>query len=263
MFARASEFAETSALHVSVIVLESVDEMCVKREEVDRENSEVVSQLLTSMDGLRKTTRVLVIATSVHSYLLDEALRRAGRFDKEFELRAPTRVDRMAILRYYWRVYGLDDDVCVEALSYLTRGFSGADLELFVSKCVSDVLRVNGELCVSDVLRVLESVTPTVMKSEESVSGISWEEIGGMDEVKSELRRCVEWPMKYEAEFRRFGLGAPHGILLYGPPGCAKTTLARALACEAHTSFWTMNTSQIFSPYVGESEVCVVVCVEK
>ena len=263
MFARASEFAETSALHVSVIVLESVDEMCVKREEVDRENSEVVSQLLTSMDGLRKTTRVLVIATSVHSYLLDEALRRAGRFDKEFELRAPTRVDRMAILRYYWRVYGLDDDVCVEALSYLTRGFSGADLELCVSKCVSDVLRVNGELCVSDVLRVLESVTPTVMKSEESVSGISWEEIGGMDEVKSELRRCVEWPMKYEAEFRRFGLGAPHGILLYGPPGCAKTTLARALACEAHTSFWTMNTSQIFSPYVGESEVCVVVCVEK
>ena len=263
MFARASEFAETSALHVSVIVLESVDEMCVKREEVDRENSEVVSQLLTSMDGLRKTTRVLVIATSVHSYLLDEALRRAGRFDKEFELRAPTRVERMAILHYYWRVYGLDDDVCVEALSYLTRGFSGADLELFVSKCVSDVLRVNGELCVSDVLRVLESVTPTVMKSEESVSGISWEEIGGMDEVKSELRRCVEWPMKYEAEFRRFGLGAPHGILLYGPPGCAKTTLARALACEAHTSFWTMNTSQIFSPYVGESEVCVVVCVEK
>ena len=263
MFARASEFAETSALHVSVIVLESVDEMCVKRDEVDRENSEVVSQLLTSMDGLRKTTRVLVIATSVHSYLLDEALRRAGRFDKEFELRAPTRVERMAILRYYWRVYGLDDDVCVEALSYLTRGFSGADLELFVSKCVSDVLRVNGELGVSDVLRVLESVTPTVMKSEESVSGISWEEIGGMDEVKSELRRCVEWPMKYEAEFRRFGLGAPHGILLYGPPGCAKTTLARALACEAHTSFWTMNTSQIFSPYVGESEVCVVVCVEK
>lgn len=261
MFARASEFAETSALHVSVIVLESVDEMCVKRDEVDRENSEVVSQLLTSMDGLRKTTRVLVIATSVHSYLLDEALRRAGRFDKEFELRAPTRVERMAILRYYWRVYGLDDGLCVEALSYLTRGFSGADLELFVWKCASE--RVKGELCVRDVLGVLESVTPTVMKSEEIVSGISWDEIGGMEEVKSELRRCVEWPMKYESEFRRFGLGAPHGILLYGPPGCAKTTLARALASEAHTSFWTMNTSQIFSPYVGESEVCVVVCVEK
>ena len=253
VFARARAFAETSAEHVSVIVVENVDALCVKRNEADQENGEVVSQLLTSMDGLRETSRVLVIATAVRSYLLDEALRRAGRFDKEVELGAPTRAERMAIMRYYWRAYGLEERVCVEALSYLTRGFSGADLELFVGACALE--RAKGELRVSDVLRVVESVTPTVMKSEECVRGIRWEEIGGMEGVKEELRRCVEWPMRHEEQFGRFGLRAPHGILLYGPPGCAKTTLARALASESHTSFWTVNTSQIFSPYVGESEV--------
>lgn len=252
-FENASVFANRSCEHVGVVLLESVDELCVKRSEYDQENSEVVGQLLTSMDGVRMNRRVLVIGTCCVSEVLDDALRRAGRFDKELAIRPPCLSERVDIVKMYMNEYGLMVTGIEDEVGMLTRGFSGADLELMVSEYA--LRSVCGESGGSVLMEVAKRTTPTVMKCEERVESVKWDSIGGMEEVKALLRKCVEWPIRHREEFDRFGLRAPRGVLLYGPPGCAKTRLARALASESHASFWSVSTSQLISPYVGESEV--------
>lgn len=238
-----------------MVVVEGVEEVCVKRSEQDQENSQVVAQLLTSMDGVRRSRRVVVVGTCCRREALDEALRRAGRFDKEVEVLPPSLRERVRIVEMYLDAYGLVRTGVEEEVGMVTRGFSGADLELLVREYA---LRcVCGESGGRVLLEVAQRTTPTVMKCEERVEGVTWESIGGMAEVKSLLRRCVEWPVRHRVAFDRFGLRAPRGVLLYGPPGCAKTRLARALASESHASFWSASTAQLISPYVGESEVRV------
>ena len=252
-FASASAFARRSAEHVGVVVLEGVDAMCVKRSEEDAENSQVVAQLLTSMDGVRTNPRVVVLGTCCTRDRLDEALRRAGRFDKEVEVNPPNVRERVAIVEMYMDAYGVVRTGVEEEVGLLTRGFSGADLELMVREYALGC--VCGERGGEALLEVARRTTPTVMKCEERVESVGWASIGGLEAVKDVLRKCVEWPIRHRAQFERFGLRAPRGVLLYGPPGCAKTRLARALASESHASFWSVSTSQLISPYVGESEV--------
>lgn len=236
-----------------MVVLEGVDAMCVKRSEEDAENSQVVAQLLTSMDGVRTNPRVVVLGTCCARDRLDEALRRAGRFDKEVEVNPPNVRERVAIVEMYMDAYGVVRTGVEEEVGLLTRGFSGADLELMVREYALGC--VCGEHGGEVLLEVAHRTTPTVMKCEERVESVGWASIGGLEAVKDVLRKCVEWPIRHRAAFERFGLRAPRGVLLYGPPGCAKTRLARALASESHASFWSVSTSQLISPYVGESEV--------
>lgn len=267
VFAAASRFADSSDRNLSIVWIEDIDRLCSKRTEHDPENTQTVSQLLTCIDGLRASPRVLVLATTTRPFALDEALRRAGRFDKEIPVLPPSQSQRKQILALYFEAFHAAQQVqsLLDELSLLTRGFSGADLEMFVRQAVVASVERRAPLALPLLLSVLGGIVPTVMKDEEKVAGIDWNMIGGMDAIKTQLQRVqvprfpylqyIEWPFRYKSQFRRFHLAPPRGILLYGPPGCAKTTLARAIASEAHASFWTLNTSQVFTPYVGESEV--------
>ena len=178
---------------MAILVIDDIDRICVKRSEYDHENVQIVSQFLTCLDGLFVSHRVLVIATSTQPYLLDTALRRAGRFDREVSILPPTQDERKEILAQYFASYGVNK--CVEReldeLSLLTRGFSGADLELFVQQVMITSVEESSELSFSFLLRVLGGITPSIMKNEERVTGIRWESIGGMEDVKLELHKVI------------------------------------------------------------------------
>lgn len=176
---------------MAILVIDDIDRICVKRSEYDQENVQLVSQFLTCLDGLLVSRRILVIATSTQPYLLDTALRRAGRFDRELTILPPTQEERREIMVKLFASYGVCDSVDRELneLSLLTRGFSGADLELFVRQVMITSVEESAELSLSFLIRVLGGITPSVMKNERHVSGIHWNSIGGMEDVKNQLRK--------------------------------------------------------------------------
>lgn len=179
---------------MAILVIEDIDRICVKRSEYDQENVQIVSQFLTCLDGLFVSHRVLVIGTSTQPYLLDAALRRAGRFDREVSILPPTQIERREILCYYFDSYGMRTclDSELEELSLLTRGFSGADLELFVRQVMITSIEESVTISFSFLLRVLGGITPSIMKNEERVTGIQWDSIGGMEDVKAQLHKVID-----------------------------------------------------------------------
>lgn len=200
VFSAASRFATSQSSNLSVIVIDNIDGICTKRSEYDQENTQIVSQLLTCIDGLKTTNRILVLATTTRPYVLDSALRRAGRFDKEVALLPPTQDQRKAILEYYFKQYDLHQTVhsFIPELSLLTRGYSGADIEMFVRNAVLSAIQqslsqdhpsYHASLTPSLLLSVLASIRPSIMKDQEQVTGISWEAIGGMNEIKTQLHQ--------------------------------------------------------------------------
>ncbi|KAK8823809.1 hypothetical protein WA538_001101 [Blastocystis sp. DL] len=252
LFSRAAAVVAADPAALAVLLLEDIDRLCVRRSHASQTNVQVVAQLLTAIDGLLATPRVLVLATTTRPFDLDPALRRAGRFDREITLIPPSAEQRLAILKVLFPRVGLETAEWLPELALRTRGFTGADLELFATRAAA-----SGAMSQLAQERVLSGVTPSAMKGEERVSGIPWESIGGMESVKELFRKTIEWPIVHAEAMRRFQLHVPRGILLYGPPGCAKTTLARALASQAHASFWTLSTAQVVSPYVGQSEFII------
>ncbi len=261
----------------SIIFIDEIDAIAPKRSEVTGEvEKRVVAQLLALMDGLEARGQVIVIGATNRPNALDPALRRPGRFDREIEIGIPDKKGRREILQIHTRGMPLAEDVNIDRLAEMTRGYTGADLAALcreaAMKSVRRILpsidfneeRISPEILDSlavtmkDFLDAFKEITPTALREVEiEIPNIRWEDVGGLDEVKQRLVEAVEWPLKYPEKFEKFGIKPPRGILLYGPPGCGKTLLAKAIATEAEANFISVKGPEIFNKWVGESEKAI------
>jgi len=261
----------------SIIFIDELDSIAPKREEVTGEvERRVVAQLLALMDGLRERGKVVVIGATNRPDALDPALRRPGRFDREIEIGIPDRDGRLEILRIHTRGMPLADDVDLEKLADITHGFVGADIEALCKEAAMRALRrvlpeidLEAESIPADVLNKLivamddflaafREMEPSALREVlVEVPDVRWDDIGGLEEAKQELREAVEWPLKYQKLFNYMQAEAPKGVLLYGPPGTGKTLLAKAAANESEANFISVKGPEFLSKWVGESERAV------
>jgi transitional endoplasmic reticulum ATPase len=261
----------------SIIFVDELDAIAPKREEVTGEvERRVVAQLLALMDGLSGRGNVIVIGATNRPGALDPALRRPGRFDREIEISVPDKKGRYEVLQIHTRGMPLAQDVDLQKLSSITHGYTGADLSSLGRETAMKALRrylpqINleeerippavlekMEVTMDDFNGAYKEVTPTAMREVYiEVSTVHWDDIGGLDDVKQHLKEAVEWPIKTPEIFTKLGIRPPKGILLYGPPGCGKTLLARAVATESEANFISIKGPEVFSKWVGESEKAI------
>ncbi len=258
----------------SIILIDELDSIAPKREEVTGEvERRVVAQLLALMDGLSGRGNVIVIGATNRPNALDPALRRPGRFDREIEIGIPDKRGRREILLIHSRGMPLAGDVDLKVLAERTHGYTGADLAALCRETAMKTLRrylpeINleeerippsvlekMEVRMDDFMNAFKEITPTAMREVAvEVPAVHWDEVGGLEEVKEELKEAVEWPLKNPEVFKRLGIQPPKGLLLVGPPGCGKTMLARAVATESEANFIAIKGPEVFSKWVGESE---------
>jgi len=261
----------------SIIFIDELDAIAPKREEVTGEvERRVVAQLLALMDGLSGRGNVVVIGATNRPSALDPALRRPGRFDREIEIGVPDKKGRHEVLQIHTRGMPLAEGVDLKKLANMTHGYTGADLSALGRETAMKALRrylpqINleeervppsvlekMEVTMDDFVNAYKEVTPTAMREVYiEVSNVQWDDVGGLGDVKQHLKEAVEWPLKKPEIFSRLGIKPPKGILLYGPPGCGKTLLARAVATESEANFISIKGPEVFSKWVGESEKAV------
>ncbi|GBC69625.1 ATP-dependent zinc metalloprotease FtsH [archaeon HR01] len=261
----------------SIIFIDEIDAIAPKRSEVTGEvEKRVVAQLLALMDGLEGRGNVIVIGATNRPNALDPALRRPGRFDREIEIGIPDKKGRTEILHIHTRGMPLAKDVVVEKLGEITRGYTGADLTAlcreaamkairrilpnidFSEEKISPEILNNLEVTMKDFMDAYKEITPSALREVEvETPTVRWEDIGGLATVKQKLIEVVEWPLKYPEKFQKLGIKPPKGILLYGPPGCGKTLLAKAVATESEANFISIKGPEIYSKWVGESEKAI------
>ncbi|WP_432703671.1 CDC48 family AAA ATPase [Methanothermobacter thermautotrophicus] len=266
-------FEEAEDNAPSIIFIDEIDAIAPKREDVSGEvERRIVAQLLTLMDGLKSRGQVVVIGATNRPDALDPALRRPGRFDREIEIGVPDREERKEILQIHTRGMPLADDVDLDELAEITHGFVGADLESLCKESAMRVLRrvlpeikadeeipkeVLKKMVVTraDFKDALKEIQPSALREVlVQVPNVSWEDIGGLEDAKQELREAVEWPLRYPDKFKKFGIRPPKGILLHGSPGTGKTLLAKAVANESQANFIAVKGPELLSKWVGESE---------
>jgi len=261
----------------SIIFIDEIDSIAPKRDEVTGETERrVVAQLLALMDGLETRGKVVVIGATNRPNALDPAIRRPGRFDREIEINIPNRNGRLEILQIHTRGMPLDKDVDLDRLADLTHGYAGADLSALCREAAMRALRrilpeldlelesipmeVLNKINVNkdDFFAALRELQPSSLREVLVESpNLHWDDIGGLEEVKHELREAVEWPLKYGKVFDYMNATPPKGILLYGPPGTGKTMLAKAVATESEANFINVKGPEFLSKWVGESEKAV------
>jgi len=271
-------FSEAERNAPSIIFIDEIDSIAPRREEVTGEvEKRVVAQLLALMDGLKERGKVIVIGATNRPDALDPALRRPGRFDREIEIPPPDKRARREILAVHTRNMPLEEDVDLDKIADMTHGYTGADLAALVKEAAMSALRKfirEGKIDLSkpipveklrelkvsmnDFLEAMKHVQPTLIREVfVEVPEVRWSDIGGLEDVKQQLREAIEWPMKYPEVFEKMGIEAPKGILLFGPPGCGKTLLAKAVATESGANFIAIRGPEILSKWVGESEKAV------
>jgi transitional endoplasmic reticulum ATPase len=269
----------------SIIFVDELDAIAPKREEVTGEvERRVVAQLLALMDGLSGRGNVIVIGATNRPGALDPALRRPGRFDREIEIGVPDRKGRYEVLQIHTRGMPLvpykegekGEGVNLDRLAEMTHGYTGADLSALGRETAMKALRrylpqINleeerippavlekMEVQMSDFENAYKEITPTAMREVYiEVPTVHWDDVGGLENVKQHLIEAVEWPLKSPEIFTKLGIRPPKGILLYGPPGCGKTLLARAVATESEANFISIKGPEVFSKWVGESEKAI------
>ena len=272
---RLREIFEEAKEHApAIIFIDEIDAIAPKREEVTGEvEKRVVAQLLALMDGLEARGDVIVIAATNRPNAIDPALRRPGRFDREIEIPVPDKRGRLEILQVHTRNMPLADDVDLKKLAEMTHGYTGADLAALCREAAMRALRrflpkldlskssvppeVLKELKVTrqDFLDALKDIQPSALREVYvEVPEVHWSDIGGLEDVKQQLREAVEWPLKHPEFFKEMGIDPPKGVLLYGPPGCGKTLLAKAVATESEANFIAVKGPEVLSKWVGESE---------
>jgi transitional endoplasmic reticulum ATPase len=258
----------------SIVFFDEIDAIAPKREDVFGEvEKRVVAQLMALMDGLESRGQVVVIAATNIPDALDPALRRPGRFDREIRIRVPDKQGRLEILRIHTRDMPLTPDVDLARFAEITHGYVGADLEAFCREAAMIALRramgrldlTQDRLSADDLCQItvsnddfteaLSRVKPSgIREAFTEVTDVSWEDIGGLEDVKRRLQEAIEWPLKYAPLFEEANTRPPKGIILAGPPGTGKTLLARAVATESGVNFISVKGPQLLSKWVGESE---------
>ncbi|WP_458188065.1 CDC48 family AAA ATPase [Haladaptatus sp. NG-WS-4] len=261
----------------SIIFIDELDSIAPKREDVTGEvERRVVAQLLTMMDGLEARGQVIVIAATNRVDSVDPALRRPGRFDREIEIGVPDEEGRTEILQIHTRGMPLSDDVNLPGLSNDTHGFVGADIESLTKEAAMKALRrylpeidldeesippsLIDRMIVKreDFRGALNEVEPSAMREVlVELPKVSWDDVGGLDDAKSQVKESIEWPLSSPEKFERMGIDPPSGVLLYGPPGTGKTLMAKAVANETNANFISVRGPQLLSKWVGESEKAI------
>ncbi|NWI41212.1 SPAT5 protein, partial [Picathartes gymnocephalus] len=271
-------FSEASLCCPSIIFIDELDALCPKREGAQNEvEKRVVASLLTLMDGIGSEGsegQLLVLGATNRPHALDAALRRPGRFDKEIEIGIPNAQDRLDILHKLLKK--VPHSLTAQQLAQLAdsaHGYVGADLAALCKEAGLYALRrvlgtrpglwdtaVAGSVMIAfnDFLQGMNDVRPSAMREVAiDVPKVSWSDIGGLEDVKLKLKQAVEWPLKHPESFIRMGIQPPKGVLLYGPPGCSKTMIAKALAHESGLNFLAVKGPELMNKYVGESERAV------
>src|SRR6476661_7635535 len=267
-------FKEAQENAPSIIFIDEIDSIAPKREEVSGDvEKRVVSQLLTLMDGLESRGKVVVIGATNRPDALDPALRRPGRFDREIEIGIPDKTGRSDILQIHTRGMPLTEDVDLEALSKVTHGFVGADLEAVCKEAaIRAVRRILPEINMeqskipietlnkikikgTDFQDALKEIQPSALREVHvQRPNVLWTDVGGLAEVKEELTEAIEWPLKHSDLFNQADIQPPKGLLLYGPPGTGKTMIAKAVATTSEANFISIKGPELLSKWVGESE---------
>ncbi|MBS3812297.1 CDC48 family AAA ATPase [Candidatus Bipolaricaulota bacterium] len=258
----------------SIIFIDELDSLGVKREEASGEvERRVVAQLLALLDGLKPRENVVVIAATNRVDAIDEALRRPGRFDREIEVGVPDAEGRKEIFMIHTRGMPLDEDLDLDEFIDLTYGYTGSDIEALARESAMNALRrllpeidFKQESIPSEILEKLKvtrndmfdayrGIQPSAMREIlADVPHVSWDDVGGLEEVKQTMNEIIELPLKNPESFRKIGIDPPRGILLYGPPGTGKTLMAKAVANESNANFITAKGSDLLSKWYGESE---------
>ena len=258
----------------SIVFIDEIDSIAPKRDEVSGEvEKRIVSQLLTLMDGMESRGKVVVIAATNRPDSIDPALRRPGRLDREIEIGIPDDDGRFEILSIHTRGMPIDEKVDLKKISKITHGFVGADLEVLSKEAAMRSLRrVLPEIDL-DQERVPQSLLQKIQITEEDfgsalkevrpsalrevhvqVPNVEWDDVGGLEDLKEELRQAVEWPVRHREAYDYAGVETPKGILLHGPPGTGKTLIAKALAKMTDSNFISIKGPELLSKWVGESE---------
>jgi transitional endoplasmic reticulum ATPase len=271
-------FIEAEEKSPSIIFIDEIDAIAPKRETVTGEvERRVVAQLLALMDGLHSRGRVIVIGATNRPNSLDPALRRPGRFDREIEIKVPNEKGRREVFQIHTRNMPLDKNkISLKEFANITHGFVGADISAVCREAAMSALRrylpqidLDSEIIDPELLEQIEvtkadfeealkEVMPSGIREVfVEIPNVTWDQIGGLEDLKQKLIESVDWPLSHPNIFKRMGITPPRGILLYGPPGCGKTLLARAVATETKANFISIKGPELLSKYVGESEKAI------
>lgn len=269
------EAAEKNA--PSIIFVDEIDSIAPKRDKAGGEvERRIVSQLLTLMDGIKPTSHVVIIAATNRPNVIDPALRRFGRFDREMDIGVPDDDGRLDILRIKTRNMKLDKDVNLEQIAKDTHGYVGADLAQLCMESAFQAIREKMHLIDVDAEKIDAEILDQIQITNEhfrhamavtnpsalrenvvEVPNVSWEDVGGLEDVKRELYETVQYPVEHADKFTKFGMQASKGVLFYGPPGCGKTLLAKAIANECGANFISIKGPELLTMWFGESEANV------
>ena len=269
-------FEEAQAHAPAIIFIDEIDAIAPKREEMGSEKQverRVVAQLLSLMDGLESRGEVIVIGATNIPDTIDPALRRPGRFDREIPVPVPDMRGRLEILQIHTRGMPLSGDVSLERLAEITHGFVGADLEALAREAAMSSLRkimpiidfemadipyetlVNLEVTMDNFSEAMKDIEPSAIREVfVEVPDVKWEDVGGLENIKEELKEAIEWPLKYPELFKKARTNPTKGILLHGAPGTGKTLLAKAAASQTGVNFISIKGPSLISKFVGESE---------
>jgi len=272
---KAFEEAEKNA--PAIVFIDEIDSIAPKRDKTNGEvERRIVSQLLTLMDGMKQRAHVVVMGATNRPNSIDPALRRFGRFDREVDIGIPDTIGRLEILRIHTKKMKLADDVDLEQVASETHGHVGADLAALCSEAALQQIRGKMDLIdleeetidaeVMDSLAVtnedfrfaLGASNPSALRETVvEVPNVSWNDIGGLESVKRELQELVQYPVEHPEKFLKFGMTPSKGVLFYGPPGCGKTLLAKAIANECQANFISIKGPELLTMWFGESEANV------
>lgn len=261
----------------AIIFIDEIDSIAPKREKAGGEvEKRIVSQLLTLMDGLKPTSKVIVMAASNRPQVIESALRRPGRFDRELDMGIPDEQGRLEILQIKTRDMRLDNDVDLEVLARGTHGYVGADLQQLCMEAALECIRSRMGLIDFDKDKVDKKILDSIIVSmkhfdhamgivhpsslrenQVEVPDVHWEDVGGLEDVKRELHETVQYPVEHADKYIKFGMNPSKGVLFYGPPGCGKTLLAKAIANECGANFISIKGPELLTQWFGESEANV------
>ncbi|MEE2650743.1 MAG: CDC48 family AAA ATPase [Candidatus Thermoplasmatota archaeon] len=270
-------FDEAAANAPAIIFIDELDSIAPKREDVTGEvERRVVAQLLTLLDGMGGRDNVVVIGATNRRDAIDQALRRPGRFDRELEIGVPDKNGRGEILGIHTRDMPISDDFNIDWLLENTYGFVGADISALVRESAMKALRrylpeidldeeqippeviEKMEVRMSDFQEAVKEIEPSALREIYiEVPEVTWDEVGGLEDIKERLKESIEWPLTIPEKFVHFGINPPRGIMLFGAPGTGKTLIAKAIANEAKANFITIKGPELISKWVGESEKAV------